>query len=264
MKTTERFSDRVENYVKYRPDYPAEVYDRLREAGVLTEKSVVADIGSGTGISSLLFLKRGNEVYGIEPNKEMREAAEKMLADEKYFHSIDGTAENTKLEDHSIDVIIAGQAFHWFDAEKAKAEFKRILKPGGNVVLIWNDRRTDATDFLKAYEDLLKMFGTDYLKVNHKNIDEKIFDAFWGTGKWNSFAVENFQDFTYEGLKGRLFSSSYVPAEDHPDSAFMINVLKKIFARYQENLPADSWTIRGQSGGTVRFEYDTRVFYGQI
>jgi SAM-dependent methyltransferase len=251
VKTTERFSDRVENYVKYRPGYPAAVAERLRELNVLKNKSVVADIGSGTGISSLLFLQNDCEVFGVEPNKEMREAAEVFLKDEKLFHSINASAENTTLENNSVDIILAGQAFHWFDVEKSKTEFKRILKPEGNVVLMWNDRRTDSTDFLKAYEDLLKMFGTDYLKVNHKNIDEKIFDSFWGVEKWNSFTVENFQDFTFEGLKGRLFSSSYVPAEDHPDSAFMVNVLKKIFTRYQEN-------------GTVRFEYDTRIFYGKL
>lgn len=251
MKTTERFSDRVENYVKYRPTYPVEVLNKLTELGVLTEHSVIADIGSGTGISAWLYLENDFEVFGVEPNAEMRKAAEAYLLPYKRFHSVDGTAEATTLKDHSVNFILAGQAFHWFDVEKAKTEFKRILQPGGNVVLMWNDRRTDSTDFLKAYEDLLKMFGTDYMKVNHKNIDEKVFDKFWGEGNWNSFTVENFQDFDFEGLKGRLFSSSYVPAEDHSDSAFMISVLKKIFTRYQEN-------------GKVRFEYDTRVFYGQL
>lgn len=251
MKATERFSDRVENYVKYRPGYPVEVLNRLRDAGVLKENSVIADIGSGTGISSWLFLENGFEVFGVEPNDEMRKAAEEYLSAYKRFHSVNGTAEATTLKDHSVNLILAGQAFHWFDAERSKQEFKRILQPGGYVVLMWNDRRTDSTDFLRSYEDLLQLFGTDYKKVNHKNIDENVFDSFFGKGKWNSFSVENFQDFTFEGLKGRLFSSSYVPAEDHPDSGFMINVLKKIFTRYQEN-------------GLVRFEYDTRVFYGQI
>ncbi len=251
MKTTERFSDRVENYVKYRPDYPKAVLNILQDAGVLKANSRIADIGSGTGISSQLFLQNGCEVFGVEPNREMREAAEVFLKSKKKFHSVNASAENTTLENNSIDIVLAGQAFHWFDVEKSKTEFKRILTKDGNVVLMWNDRRTDSTDFLKAYEDLLKMFGTDYLKVNHKNIDEKIFDSFWGKGKWKSFTVENFQDFDFDGLKGRLFSSSYVPPEDHPDSPFMVSVLKKIFARYQEN-------------GTVRFEYDTRVFYGQL
>ncbi|CAN5156931.1 class I SAM-dependent methyltransferase [soil metagenome] len=251
MNTTERFSNRVENYVKYRPGYPAELFDNLRDAGIWNENYIIADIGSGTGISAKIFLEKGNEVFGIEPNKEMRLAGENFLSDQKKFHSIDGTAENTTLENNSVDLIIAGQAFHWFDVEKSKKEFHRILKPGGYVVLIWNDRRTDSTDFLCSYEDLLKMFGTDYLKVNHKHTDDKIFDSFFGKGKWKTFSIFNFQDFDFAGLKGRLFSSSYVPAEDHADSNFMVNVLKKIFTRYQEN-------------GLVRFEYDTKVFYGQL
>lgn len=251
MKATERFSERVTNYVKYRPAYPASVLERLTELGILSAGSVIADIGSGTGLSSLVFLQKGFAVTGVEPNKEMREAGEEFLKSEKGFTSVDGTAEATGLADHSVDLIIAGQAFHWFDAEKAKAEFKRILKPGAYVVLIWNDRRFDSTDFLRAYEDLLKMFGTDYAKVNHRNINEDHFDSFFGKGEWKMFSVENHQDFNFEGLKGRLFSSSYVPAEDHPDSPFMISVLKKIFLRYQEE-------------GTVRFEYDTKVYYGKL
>ena len=251
MKATERFSERVTNYVKYRPTYPASVPEQLMAAGILSGDSVIADIGSGTGLSSLVFLHKGFIVYGVEPNKEMREAGDEFLKDEEGFVSYDGTAEATGLADHSVDMIIAGQAFHWFDQEKAKIEFKRILKPGGYVVLIWNDRRPDSTDFLRAYEDLLKMFGTDYAKVNHRNINEDHFDLFFGKDKWKMFSVENHQDFNFEGLKGRLFSSSYVPAEDHPDSPFMISVLKKIFLRYQEE-------------GTVRFEYDTKVFYGKL
>ncbi|MBI3510452.1 MAG: class I SAM-dependent methyltransferase [Bacteroidetes bacterium] len=253
MKTTERFSDRVANYVKYRPDYPFAVVEKLKEEKVLSENSVISDVGSGTGLSAKIFLENGNEVFGVEPNKEMREAGEKFLESFGKYHSIDGTAEETKLENNSIDVVIAGQAFHWFDREKTKKEFRRILKPGGWVVLAWNDRRTDSSEFLKAYEDLLKMFGTDYNKVNHRNVNlnENVFDDFFGKNKWKSFSVENFQDFNFEGAKGRLFSSSYVPPEDHPDSKLMTDVLKKIFLRYQEN-------------GFVRFEYDTRVYYSGV
>jgi SAM-dependent methyltransferase len=253
MKTTERFSDRVDNYVKYRPGYPGSVISHLSEIGILNGNSVIADIGSGTGLSAKMFLENGNVVFGIEPNKEMREAGEHFLEAYPNYHSIDATAEKTTLADHSVDVVVAGQAFHWFDRANAKKEFQRILKPGGYVVLIWNDRRTDSSDFLKSYDDLLKMFGTDYNKVNHRNVNlnEEVFDEFFGKGKWKTFSIDNFQEFNFEGLKGRLFSSSYVPAEDHPDSAFMVSVLKKIFARYQEN-------------GMVKIEYDTRVYYGVL
>ncbi|HTL80226.1 MAG TPA: class I SAM-dependent methyltransferase [Bacteroidia bacterium] len=253
MKTTERFSDRVANYVKYRPGYPPAMLERLFSEGILKKGNVVADVGSGTGLSAKVFLDAGCEVFGIEPNKEMREAGEEFLKNLPAFHSIDATAEQTSLKENSIDIVVAGQAFHWFDQEKTRSEFKRILKKDGTVLLIWNDRRTDSSDFLKAYEDLLKMFGTDYEKVNHRNVNlnEEVFDHFFGKNNWKTFSTENIQEFNFEGLKGRLFSSSYVPAEDHPDSKLMVDVLKKIFLRYQEN-------------GVVKVEYDTRVYYGGV
>lgn len=250
-ETLNRFSDRVENYVKYRPAYPKEVYDFLENENIISKGSIIADIGSGTGISAEPFLRSGYTVYGIEPNKEMREAAEKLLAHYPAFKSISATAENTTLENNSIDTIIAGQAFHWFDKEKCKTEFKRILKPGGQVVLMWNDRRTDTTDFLKVYEDFLQMFGTDYKEVNHKNTqDKKIFDAFFGNG-FKEKDFYNYQDVDFAGLKGRVLSSSYMPGEGHKDYEFMIYTLKKIFMRYQEN-------------GKVRLDYDTKIYYGPL
>ena len=252
-----RFSNRVDNYIKFRPSYPEEVIVFLKKNGMLNEQTVVADIGSGTGISAELFLKNNNIVYGVEPNKEMREAADRLLKDYSNFKSVDATAENTGLENNSVDLIVAGQAFHWFDKEKCKEEFKRILRPGGTVVLMWNDRRTDTTQFLQAYEDFIKMFATDYLEVNHKNIDEKIFNNFFEGAclpdrqayKMESFL--NYQHFDLEGLKGRILSSSYMPAEDHTDFNYMMSVLKKIFTRFAEN-------------GKVKIEYDTKVYYGQL
>jgi len=255
-----RFSDRVDNYVKYRPHYPTGVFDFLEAEGILAKGYAVADIGSGTGISAEPLLKRGYTVYGIEPNKEMRQAAENILSPfvkgasalaDGGFYSIDATAENSTLKSNSINAIIVGQAFHWFEKEKCKAEFKRIMKPGGNVVLMWNDRRTDTTDFLKVYEDFLQMFGTDYKEVNHKNTqDYQVFDAFFGeTHKEKSFY--NYQEVDFTGLKGRVLSSSYMPGEGHTDYEFMMATLKKIFIRYQEN-------------GKVRLDYDTKIYYGQI
>jgi SAM-dependent methyltransferase len=250
--TLHRFSDRVDNYVKYRPHYPAEVFDFLENEGLLAGKATVADIGSGTGISAEPLLQRGYAVYGIEPNKEMRQAAESMLKNYPAFKSIAATAEQTSLADQSIDLILAGQAFHWFDKEKSKAEFKRILKPAAPVVLLWNDRRTNTTDFLKVYEDFLQMFGTDYKEVNHKNTqDKKIFDAFFGKENYREKSFYNYQDVDFAGLKGRVLSSSYMPGEGHTDYEFMIYTLKKIFMRYQEN-------------GKVRLDYDTKLYYGKL
>lgn len=251
MDTLNRFSNRVDNYIKFRPDYPVEILTFLKQKGFLSSESVIADIGSGTGISSELFLKEGHKVIGVEPNREMREAAEKLLSGYNNFKSVDATAENTGLGNKSVDLIVAGQAFHWFDKEKCKEEFKRILKPSGVVVLMWNDRRTDTTQFLEAYEDFIKMFATDYLQVNHKNIDEKIFNNFFGESNYKMESFLNFQYFDLEGLKGRILSSSYMPAEGHKDFDFMMSVLKKIFTRFQED-------------GKVTIEYDTKLYYGKL
>ena len=251
MNTLNRFSNRVDHYIKYRPDYPYEIITFLRQEGILKTESIIADIGSGTGISSEFFLKEGNVVYGVEPNKEMRSAGQKLLADYKNFFSINGTAEITMLPTDDIDIIIAGQAFHWFDKKKSKTEFKRILKPEGVFVLMWNDRRTTSSQFLIAYEDFIKMFAIDYLEVNHKNIDEKIFNDFFGETNYQLKSFDNFQYFDFEGLKGRILSSSYMPEEGHKDYNFMMSVLKKIFNRFQEN-------------GKVTLEYDTKIYYGKL
>ena len=247
-----RFSGRVANYVKYRPHYPDAVFDFLEAEGVLVRDTAVADIGSGTGISAEPLLKRGYEVYGVEPNTDMRHAAENLLGEYNKFHSIDGTAEKTGLPSKSVQTIVAGQAFHWFDRTACKEEFRRILKDEGNVVLMWNDRRTGSTDFLKVYEDFLQMFAIDYKQVNHKNSqDPAVFDAFFGSGQYKERSFYNYQDVDFAGLKGRVLSSSYMPDETHRDYDFMIYTLKKIFARYQES-------------GKVRLDYDTKIYYGKL
>jgi ubiquinone/menaquinone biosynthesis C-methylase UbiE len=251
MKTKERFSNRVDSYIKYRPDYPAEVIDFLKDTLILKSDSIIADIGSGTGISSLPFLKENNTVYGIEPNKEMREAAERLLNNYHHFKSINASAEETTLPTESIDLIIAGQAFHWFDKQKCKAEFKRMLKPDGHVILMWNDRRTDSTAFLRDYEDLIKEYATDYLEVNHKNIDESIFNDFFGKDNYFLRSFDNFQYFDLEGLKGRILSSSYMPAPGEKNFEEMMKALEDLFEKYND-------------GGKVTIEYDTLIYYGKL
>lgn len=251
MNTLNRFSNRVENYIKYRPDYPGEIVSFLKQNGLLTKEFTLADIGSGTGISAQLFLNNGNRVYGVEPNKEMRTAAEKLLIQFKEFISIDATAENTTLENNSIDLIIAGQAFHWFDKEKSRSEFKRILKPSGTVVLMWNDRRTDSTPFLRQYEDFLHKYATDYSEVNHKNIDAPVFNSFFGTNNYSLKSFNNYQYFDFDGLKGRVLSSSYMPSETDENYATMINELQALYNQFEEN-------------GKVILEYDTKIYYGRL
>lgn len=248
--STTRFSDRVENYIKYRPGYPAEIIGYLKSEGILKDDSIIADIGSGTGISAELFLKNGNEVYGVEPNKEMREAAERLLKDYSNFISVNGTAEETTLKDNNIDLVTAGQAFHWFDIQKAKVEFKRILKPGGYAVLIWNVKQMGEKPFLQDYENMLIKFCPEFLKVRHENVGEVILNEFFG----NSFEHKTFynsQVFDFEGLKGRLLSSSYAPSEHDNNYEPMIKTLQQIFETHQQN-------------GKVLFEYDTNIYTGKL
>ena len=247
--STHRFSDRVDNYVKYRPTYPAAVLEVLRQKTGLTNASRVADVGSGTGISTELFLKAGCTVFGVEPNQEMRTAAENMLQDYPAFHSITGTAEATTLEAKSVDYVVAAQAFHWFDPLAAKREIFRILKPGGWLVLMWNSRRMSSTPFLQAYELLLQTYGTDYAAVGHRIVSRPVLEAF-ADGKLELRKLYNEQVFDFRGLKGRLLSSSYIPKEDHASFQPMIDELSQLFERHNDN-------------GFVRVEYDTELYWSR-
>ena len=250
MDSTQRFSTRVKNYLKYRPGYPPAVLDLLKVKCGLTGASVVADIGSGTGILTELFLRNGNPVFAVEPNCDMREAAEGLLGGYSNFTTISGTAEATTLKDQSVNLIAAGQAFHWFDREQSRREFLRILKPGGRVALIWNDRVL-TSPFARAYEHLLRTYGTDYTDVNHKDVDARVLSPFFGPGGYEQIGFPNRQIFDWEGLKGRLLSSSYAPEPGHPRYAPMLEALNTLFSVHQ-------------SGGQVVFEYDTLVYYGQL
>lgn len=248
---TLRFSDRVEDYIRYRPSYPVQVIDVLEQDCGLTPEAVIADIGSGTGILSTLLLAKGNVVFGVEPNLEMRSAAQRLLHAYPGFRSINGTAEATGLAASSIDLIVAAQAFHWFDAPRARDEFSRVLRPDGWVALVWNQRRHSAVGFLAAYEELLQASAGDYKAVRERRFDPDAIGAFYAPGKFKTAHFENHQDFDYEGLKGRLLSSSYAPREGQPGHDAMIENLRRVFDTHQQS-------------GSVRFEYDTVVYYGRL
>jgi len=249
--STKRFSNRVEAYVKYRPGYPAELLPLLENECGLTTASVVADVGSGTGILSEVFLKHGNRVFGVEPNREMREAGERLLAGYPGFVSVDGRAEATTLADHGVDFVTAGQAFHWFDRPVARREFVRILRPQGRVVLIWNVRRKESTAFLRAYERLLLTYSIDYEIVDHDRVTDAVIAEFFRPDSCSLRTFENRQVFDYRGLEGRLLSSSYVPGPEHPNHAPMLAELAKIFAAHEE-------------GGAVSLDHDTKVYFGRL
>lgn len=249
MDPTARFSNRVENYVKYRPTYPPEVLSLFRSEMHLTPESVVADIGSGTGISARLFLASGNPLIGVEPNEPMRRAAEEFLREYPRFKSVDGTSENTTLESQSVDFVIAAQAFHWFRPEPTRAEFRRILRPGGYVALLWNERRLEATPFLRDYESFLREFATDYQQVRHENVTRDDVAAFFETD-FREATFANAQRLDEAGLNGRVFSSSYTPTAESPRYAAMVAELSRLFARHQQH-------------GQVEIAYDTQVYFAR-
>ncbi len=201
------------NYVRYRPAYPSAVLDLLTSDCGLTGASVIADIASGTGIFTRMLLENGNRVFGVEPNAEMRNAGEEFLRSYPHFTSVAGTAEATTLADHSVDFVTAAQAAHWFDPEKARRESIRICRRGGWTVLLWNERRTGSTPFLRAYEQMLVEYGTDYQDVRSERTTEQI-----------------------------ETDAQYAP---------MLRELRRLFDAYQIN-------------DRVTFEYDTRVYYGQL
>jgi ubiquinone/menaquinone biosynthesis C-methylase UbiE len=249
--STTRFSDRVTDYINFRPHYPIEVLDVLAERCGLTPESVIADIGSGTGMLTRLFLENGNPVVGVEPNQEMREAAERLLADFGRFRSIAASAEATRLPAHTFDFVTAAQAFHWFDPEQARAEFLRILKPEGVAVLVWNDRRVDSTPFLRDYEAMLHQYALDYEQSTHKQPSARAALSSFFQTEVATATVANVQRFDLRGLLGRLQSASYVPAPTHANHAPLVARATEIFAAHQQ-------------GGVVTFEYDTRLYFSAI
>jgi SAM-dependent methyltransferase len=244
---THRFSNRVEDYRKYRPGYPPQLVADLTDLGILTPAAVVADVGSGTGLLTRQFLEQGNAVVGVEPNAEMRAAGEEYLHGFARFTSVDATAETTTLPDGSIDLVVAGQAFHWFDRARTQAEFRRILRPGGWCVLIWNDRHTDTTPFLIAYEQLLRQFSTDYAAVDHKQVTDAVIEEFFAPSPVTRRTYPNRQLFDLADLQGRLLSSSYAPAPGHPAHGPMLARLKEVFHAHQRD-------------GQVSFDYDTKLY----
>jgi len=247
----QRFSNRVADYVRYRPGYPSALMDLFRKECGLRSDDVVADVGSGTGFLSKLFLENGNRVFGIEPNEEMRHAGEEYLSSFIYFSSVNGSSENTTLADASVDFISAAQAFHWFEPVATRREFLRILKPNGWVAVIWNDRRISESAFGREYEDLLVRYGTDYTRVKEAYPETADMEKFFGKGKFVRRELPNFQEFDLHGLAGRLGSSSYAPKEGHANYAPMMAALRELFQANQES-------------GRVRMNYTTQIYFGHL
>lgn len=249
----QRFSDRVAYYMRGRPRYPVELLALLRERIGFTPHHVVADVGAGTGISTELLLSNGNEVYAVEPNAEMRAAADELLGSNPKFHSVSGSAEETTLPTASIDVVTAAQAFHWFDHPRARAEFARTLKPGGQVVLFWNNRRLDEP-FSAGYQQIIDRNSLDHDAVKVRAVDaesEDVLRAFFGPKPYKTARLPNRQAFDLDGLLDRVHSSSYMPLPGSAKYEAMLDELRALYARFERN-------------GQVAFEYHTDVYYGRL
>jgi SAM-dependent methyltransferase len=249
---TKRFSRRVENYVRWRPSYPVELIGALEAVCGMRPEWRIADIGSGTGKWTRLLLDYGATVIGIEPNEEMRQAGDTLLADYKRFSSQAGSAEATNLLDASVDLVTVAQAFHWFDIDRTKAEFRRVLKHPGWAALIWIDRSETSTPFLDAYEHLVQTFATEYKASRHEHVaNDEVMGAFFAPHDFQRFVLPYEQAFDAEGLKGRLLSSSYLPLADEPGHDEMLAMADRIFEKHQR-------------GGAVHLLYDTLLYVGQL
>jgi SAM-dependent methyltransferase len=239
----------VEAYARYRPGYPPPAIELLRERCGLVPGAVVADLGSGTGILTELLLKEGAEVFAVEPNDRMRAAAEAQLADYPRFRSVRGSAESTTLAAASVNLLVAGQAFHWFDVARTRHEALRVLRPGSWAALLWNERPPEATPFLADYEALLERYAPEYTRISARRADLGAMREFLGAAM-EVRTFENRQILDFEGLKGRLMSSSYAPESGHPHHEPMIASLREVFARHER-------------GGRILMPYSTLVYFSQ-
>ena len=247
----QRFSSRVDDYARHRPGYPRAVVEFVEQSLHLEPGARIADIGSGTGISSRLFLDQGYIVVGVEPNGPMRQAAERLLGDVDRFISHSGSAEATGLEAQSVDLVLAGQALHWFDVERARAEFLRITLPPHRAALFWNRRLTRGTPFLEAYETLLLTRGTDYRAVRHENVTAEVLGRFFGHADYAQNVIRHAVCHDFPGLCGRLLSSSYVPARDEPGHDEMMADLQNLFDTHAAD-------------GKVVINYETDIYTGRL
>jgi SAM-dependent methyltransferase len=243
-----RFNGRAGDYVRYRPGYPEALLDTLVAEACLDGDCAVADVGSGTGIFTRALLPRVGKVYAVEPNAEMRAAAERALGDAAAFVSVEGSAEATGLPDLSVRLVTAAQAFHWFDAAAARREFQRILEPGGRVALVWNTRDVDATPFMRDYEALLRAESIDYARVDHRNATRRVGEFLVEARQW-SFAHADDLDWT--ASLGRMVSASYVPAPGHPSHERAAQALAGIFNAHARD-------------GRVAWVYHARLFLGRV
>jgi len=249
--STAGFDGRAEGYDRFRPSYPAEILTFLGTEVGLDAAHVLVDVGAGTGKLTRILLENGNRVYAVEPNDRMREMAEKNLSPYEKHISVKGTAEATNVPDRAADFVFAAQAFHWFDVKRTHREFRRILREGGVVVLIWNVRNTDESDFLAAYDEILRRFSPDYTARKRDRMDEGKIGSLYGSRGYQTAYFPYSQALSEEGLIGRVLSNSYAPASGDDGFDEMCAAVRALFGTYNEN-------------GSVSLDYTTNVLYGTV
>ncbi len=245
-----RFSNRVADYVRYRPSFPEALIGEMA-AKILTPSSKVADIGSGSGIFSKQLAPYVGTLYCVEPNREMREHSVRFLSGCPNVRVVDGSAEATGLPDASVDVVTAAQAFHWFDRERAKREFRRILTPGGRAALLWYERSTTGNPFLEGYERLLLQYSIDYKQVDHRNLTPEVIAGFFHPAPVRRLEAMMTERMDLDAIRGRIGSSSYTPPAGHPNHAPLMAGIEELFNRCR-------------SEGTVAFRYRTTAYFGTL
>ena len=248
--SSNRFDGKSSNYVRFRPSYPTGVLDAIIATCSLGSGSPVADLGAGTGIFSGLLLERGLNVFAVEPNAEMREAAEQSFGDNPRFQSVSGSAEKTGLPANTVDAVTAAQSMHWFDIGPARKEILRILKPAGWFAATWNQRDTD-TPFQRAYADMLRRHISNYDDLVHTRIHDGMIEKFFGNDRFHHFEFSNGQLLDFDGLRGRMNSSSYVPAAGTEVYEQLSIDLNDLFAEHEED-------------GRVSFDYKATLYVGQL
>lgn len=249
MDNTDKFSGRAESYVKARPDYASEMIHYITDKFGITENTIIADVGSGTGKFSKEFLKLGCKVFCVEPNDDMRNTAEKLLSSYPNFISVNGTCDNTALEDKSIDIVTVAQAFHWFDADKFKLECKRILKTGGTVVLAYN-HRVDSSEFVIENAEICKKFCPNFKGFSNKFNDTAIskINTFFN-GKYEIQKFPNNLTYSKEKFIERMLSASYSLTEKDNNFDEYIKALEQLFDKYSVDnivtMPNESFSYIG-------------------
>ena len=249
----EKFSGRVKEYAQYRARYSAQIIATLETQCGLRKEDVIADIGAGTGMLAELFLEHGNSVIAVEPNAEM--LAECAAMQERYpaLRTVRAAAEETTLADASVDFVVVGRAFHWFDAERARAEFTRVLRPGGWLVLASvGRRREDTTAVGQAYREVLQRITPEYGEIIKRfDIYDNAEQFFAGSAVLRE-CFESEELMTLEMLIGQTQSISFAPLEGQPGHAAMVEMLTEFFAQYAVDgvvrMPTASYLICIQLG----------------